>query len=75
MMPNIDDTEGHRIKTINYPRHETQRVIYNPTNRNPYKYVQENSITVFGPHLYNSMTKYLREMRSVKTVNRRATNF
>ena len=29
--------------------------------------LQENAITVFGPRLYNSLPKYLRDIESVKT--------
>ena len=48
------------------PRHGTQCVIQYPTNRNPAQSVQENAITAFGPRLYNSFTKYLRDIDSVK---------
>ena len=37
-----------------------------PTNRNPAQSLQENAITVFGPRLYNSLPKYLRDIESVK---------
>ena len=42
-------------------------VIQYPTNRNPAQSLQENAITVFGPRLYNSLPKYLRDIESVKT--------
>ena len=42
-------------------------VIEYPTNRNPTHSLQENAITVFGPHLYNSPTEHLRDTESVKT--------
>ena len=42
-------------------------VIQYPTNRNPAQSLQENAITVFGPPLYNSLPKYLRDIKSVKT--------
>ena len=35
MVPNIDGTIEHTIKTRKHPRHGTQRVIQYPTNRNP----------------------------------------
>ena len=38
-----------------------------PTNRNPAESLQENAITVFGPRLYKSLPKYLRDIESVKT--------
>ena len=38
-----------------------------PTNRNPAQSLQDNAITVFGPRLYNSLPKYLRDNESVKT--------
>ena len=38
-----------------------------PTNRNPAQSLQENSITVFGSRLYNSLPKYLRDIESVQT--------
>ena len=67
MVPNIDDTMGHTIKTRKHPRHGTQCVIQYPTNRNPAQSLQENAITVFGPRLYNSFPKYVRDIESVKT--------
>ena len=36
-------------------------------NRNPAQSLQENAITVFGPRLYNSLPKYLRDIESVQT--------
>ena len=59
MVPNIDGTIGHTIKTRKHPRHGTQFVIQYPTNRNPEQSLQEDAITVFGPWLYNSLSKYL----------------
>ena len=50
-------------KTSNW--HGTPCVILYPTNRNPAQSLQENAITVFGPRLYNSLPKYLREIESV----------
>ena len=41
--------------------------LFSPTNRNPAQSLQENSITVFGHRLYNSLPKYLRDIESVKT--------
>ena len=67
MVPNIDGTMGHKIKTRKHPRHGTQCVIQNPTNINPALSFQENVITVFGPRLYNSLPKYLRDIERVKT--------
>ena len=67
MVPNIDGTMGHKIKTRKHPRHGTQCVIQYPTNRNPAQSLQENAITVFRPRLYNSLPKYLRDIESVKT--------
>ena len=67
MVPNIDGTIGHTIKTRKYPRHGTQCVIQYPTNRNKAQSLQENAITVFGPRLYNSLPKYRRDIESVKT--------
>ena len=67
MVPNIDGTMGHTIKTRKHPRHGTQCVIKYPTNRNPAQSLQENAITIFGPRLYNSLLKYLRDIESVKT--------
>ena len=67
MVPNIDGTMGHTIKTRKHPRHGTQCVIQYPTNRNPAQSLQENAITIFGPRLYNSLPKYLRDFESVKT--------
>ena len=67
MVPNIDGTIGHTIKTRKHPRHGTQCVIQYPTNRNQAQSLQENAITVFGPRFYNSLPKYLRDIESVKT--------
>ena len=67
MVPNIDGTIGHTIKTRKHPRHGTQCVIQYPTNRNPAQSLQENAITLFGPRFYNSLPKYLRDIESVKT--------
>ena len=67
MVPNIDGTMGHKIKPRKHPEHGTQCVIQYPTNRNPTESLQENTITVFGPRLYNSLPKYLRDVESVKT--------
>ena len=67
MVPNIDGTMGNTIKTRKHPRHGTQCVIQYPTNRNPAQSLQENAITVFWLWLYNLLTKYLRDIQSVKT--------
>ena len=67
MVPNIDGTMGHKIKTRKHPRHGTQCAIQYPTNRNPAQSLQENAITVFGPRLCNSLPKYLIDIESVKT--------
>ena len=58
---------GHKIKTRKHPRHGTQCVIQYPTNRNPAQSLQDNAITVFRPRLYNSLSKYLRDIESIKT--------
>ena len=39
--------------------------MHNPTI--PAQSLQENAVTVFGPSLYNSLPKYLRDIESVKT--------
>ena len=67
MVPNIDGTIGYTIKTRKHPRHGTQCVIQYPTNRNLPQSLEENARTVFGPWLYNSLPKYLRDVKSVKT--------
>ena len=36
-------------------------------NRNPAQSLQENAIAVFWPRLYNSLSKYLRDIEGVKT--------
>ena len=66
IVPNIDGTIGHTIKTRKHPRHGTQYVIQYPTNRNPGQSLQENAITVFAPRLYNSLPKYLRDPARVR---------
>ena len=43
MVPNIDGTMGHKIKTRKHPRHGTRCVIQYPTNRNPAQSRQENA--------------------------------
>ena len=65
MVPNIDGTIGPTIKTRKHPRHGTQCVIQNPTNRNPAESLQEKAITLFGPRLDNSLPKYLRDIESL----------
>ena len=67
MVSNIDGTMEHTIKTRKHSRHGTQCVIQFSINRNPAQSLQENAITVFGPRLYNSLPKYLRDIESVKT--------
>ena len=67
MVPNIDGTMGHTIKTRKHRRYGTQCVIQYPTNRNPAQSLQENAMTVFGPGLYNSLPKYQRDIEIVKT--------
>ena len=66
MVPNSDGAMGHKIKTRK--QHGTQYVIHYVTNRNPAQSLSnKNTITVFGPRLYNSLPKYLRDIESVKT--------
>ena len=48
MVPNIDGTMGHKIKTRKHPRHWTQCVIQYSTNRNPAQSFQENAITFWA---------------------------
>ena len=48
--------------------HWAQCVIQYQTNRKPAQSLQENAVTIFGPRLYNSLPKYLRDIESVKTV-------
>ena len=67
MVPNIDITIGHKIKTRKQARHGTQCVIQYPTNRKTAQSLQENAITVLGPRLYNLLPKYLRDIKSAKT--------
>ena len=69
MVPNIDGTIGHTIKTRKHPRRGTHCVIQYPTNRNPTQSLQENAIAVFGPRLYNSLPKYRRDIEIIKTEN------
>ena len=37
------------------------------TNRNPAQSLHKNATTVFGPRLYNSFPKYLRDIENAKT--------
>ena len=67
VVPNIHGTMWYKIKTRKHPWHGTQCVIQYPTNRSPAQSLQENAITVFGPRLYNSFPKYLRDIESIKT--------
>ena len=68
MVPNIDGTIGHTMKTQNIQNMKRmQCVIQYPTNRNQAPSLQENAITVFGPRLYNWLPKYLRDIESFKT--------
>ena len=57
----------HKIKSRNHQRHEKECVIAYPTDGNLAQSLQANIITVFGPRLYNSLFKYMREIESVKT--------
>ena len=66
MVPNIDGTMGHKINTRKHPIHGKQCVFQYPTNRNPAQSRQKNAITVFGPRLYNSLPKYLRDIESAR---------
>ena len=77
MVPNIDGTMRHTIKTRKHPRHGTQCVIQYPTNINPAQSLQKNAITVFWPRLYNSLPKYLRdiEVLELKNSNLSLTSF
>ena len=65
MMPNINGTIGHKMKTRNHPRLRTHSVITYPPNRNPAQSLRKNAITLFGPWLYNSMPKYLSDIEGV----------
>ena len=67
MVTNIDGAMGHKIKTRKHPRHGTQCVIQYLTNGNPAQSLEENSIIVLAPRLYNSLPKYLRDTVSVKS--------
>ena len=68
MVPNIDGTMGHKMKTRKYPRLGPQCFNQYPTNRNPAQSLQENAITVFTPWLNNYLLpKYLRDIKNVKT--------
>ena len=57
MVPNIDGTMGHTIKTRQHPRHGTQCVIQYPTNRNQAQSLQENAITVFWASVVQLVAK------------------
>ena len=46
---------------------KTSNTVRYSTNRSPAQSLQENAITVFGPRLYNSLPKYLKDIKSVKT--------
>ena len=67
LVPNIDGTIGQKIKTRKHRRHRMQGIIQYPTNRNPSQSLPENAITIFGPGLYNSLPKYRRDIKSLKT--------
>ena len=56
MVPNIDGTMGHKIETGKHPRHGLS-VLFST----------RQTETVFGPRLYNSLPKYLRDIDSVKS--------
>ena len=67
MVPNIDGTIGHTIKTRKHPRHGTLCVIQYPTNRNPAQSLQENAITVFGPRLYHNDIPKINSLPEITT--------
>ena len=77
MVPNIDGTMGHKIKTRKHPKHGTQCVIQYPTNTNPAQSLQENAITVFGPRLYNRCQNIWETSKvlKLKNSNLSSTNF
>ena len=60
---------GHKIKTRNDPRHETQCIIEYKTNRSPGQSLQENTITVFGdlPCTTCCLKRYMREIHVIKS--------
>ena len=55
---------GHKIKPETIQDKEHSVLQQTETQNNPLK---EKAITVIGPHLYNSLPKYLRDIESVKT--------
>ena len=63
MVPNIDGTEGNKIKTRSHSM--TLDTVLRSTQQS--KTQLENAITVFGPRLYNSLPKYRSDIRSVKS--------
>ena len=58
---------GHKIKIGKHPRHGTLRVIEYPTSRRPAQSLKKYATTVYGPHVYNSLPKYRRDIDSIKT--------
>ena len=68
MVPNIEGIEEHQLKTRSLLWHRTRCVIYRVPNiqRPSQHHRQENAITIFLPRLFNSLPKYLRDMRSLQ---------
>ena len=59
--------DGAQNKNQKTPKTWNTMLIQYSTNRNPAESLQENAVTVFGPRLYNSLSKYLRVIESAKT--------
>ena len=66
-MPNIDGTMGNKIKTRNTQDMEHSALFSIQQTETQLNTTQENATTVFGPRLYNSLPKYLRDIGSAKT--------
>ena len=64
IVPNIEGTDGHKIKTRNRPIHGT--LCYRVSNTQKHNTIG-NSIAIYGPRFYDSLPKYLRDTRSIKT--------
>ena len=68
MVPNIDRTMGHKIKTRKHPRHGTQCIIQYPTN-NPStaaQSLQEHAITVLWASVVQLVAKISERHRKCK---------
>ena len=65
MVPNIEGTEGHKIKTRNHSRRGTHLVWSIQQTETQHK-LNKNAVTVIGPCIYNLLPKYPETLEMLK---------